>query len=232
MAKRKSKSKKRAKKYRIELASFSIFLWGSGLFFLLAWTFVLGILVGRGFLPGAVTAISELKGQISKLQGMVGNDKSYDMGSSKKPDPDPKLAFYEKLSSKKDEAKEKALPKRKIKRVQRERTQKQREISLIKPLQMQEVGGTENLEGQAEAAILVPKYTIQLASLDEQNKAEKMVSQLIDRGHAAYFYRADVKGKTYYRVRCGRFVDKDEARGYARRLEKEEGMKGFVARIE
>jgi cell division septation protein DedD len=193
---------------------------------------VLGILVGRGFLPGAVTAISDLKGQISKLQGMVGNDKSYDMGSSKKPEPDPKLAFYEKLSSKKDEAKEKALPKRKIKRIQREPTQKESEVSLIKPLQMQGGGGTENLEEQAEAAILVPKYTIQLASLDEQNKAETMISRLIARGHAAYFYKADVKGKTYYRVRCGRFLNKDEARSYAKRLEKEERMKGFVTRIE
>ncbi|MEE9610213.1 MAG: SPOR domain-containing protein [Desulfatiglandales bacterium] len=232
MAKRKSKSKKRAKKYRIELTSFSIFLWGSGLFFLLAWTFVLGILVGRGFLPGAVTAISDLKGQISKLQGMVGNDKSYDVSSTKKPEPDPKLAFYEKLSSKKDEAKEKPPPKRKIKRVQKERNQEKREVSIKTPSQVQEREGTENLEEQAQASVLVPKYTIQLASLDDQNKAEKMIKQLIDRGHAAYFYKAEVRGKTYYRVRCGRFGDQSEARIYAKRLEIEEGMKGFVTKIE
>ncbi len=66
MAKKRSRSKKRSKKYQIELTPLSIFLWGGCLFFVLAWIFVLGILVGRGFLPGAVTALSDLKDQIGR----------------------------------------------------------------------------------------------------------------------------------------------------------------------
>ena len=224
MAKRKSRSKK-AKKFRIELTPFSIFLGGVILFFVLSWIFVLGILVGRGFLPGAVTAISDLKAQIGKLQVMVGGNKSQDLKSAKTADPDPKLAFYEKLSVKKDEAKVKGLNKKAIKRTPERPTPKN-------PSERQESQNAENPKKPIEPAISGAQYTVQIASLDEQHRAEQMITQLIDRGHAAYFYKVEVKGKTYYRVRCGRFMDKGEARNYARQLEREEGIKGFVAKIE
>ena len=62
------------------MTSWSIFLWISCLSLLLAWVFVLGILVGRGFIPESVTMIADIKNELSKLQEMV----SY----KKKPTPD------------------------------------------------------------------------------------------------------------------------------------------------
>ena len=106
--KRPPSSKGNSGKYHLEMSSLSLFFWGFCLCFLLAWVFVLGVLVGRGFLPSAVSTISDLKSQISRLQGIVPH------GKTSPPDPqkiekDPKLAFYEKLSSKKEEVKKKIL---------------------------------------------------------------------------------------------------------------------------
>ena len=102
MARKRTKGRKGAKKkYQIEMTSFSIFAWTFCLFFLLTWIFVLGILVGRGFFPGAVTAISDIKGQIGKLQGMVGQNKTPESAPAKKKESDPELAFYDRLSNKK-----------------------------------------------------------------------------------------------------------------------------------
>jgi len=75
------------------------------------------------------------------------------------------------------------------------------------------------------------RYTIQLASLELASQAEKMSNGLVERGFPAYFYDVKVKGKTYYRVRCGRFATKKEAEAFAEKLKKEAGVKGFVTRL-
>ena len=59
-----------------------------------------------------------------------------------------------------------------------------------------------------------------------------MINKLIDRGFDAYYYEVKVRDKTYYRVRCGRFSDRERAKTYARRLADEEGIKGFVSRLD
>ena len=73
MVKKKSQPKKTGKTYQIEFTFLSTFIWGIFLFFLLSWVFVLGILVGRGFLPEAVTTISGVRDQITKLNDIVSN---------------------------------------------------------------------------------------------------------------------------------------------------------------
>ncbi|MBW1805995.1 MAG: SPOR domain-containing protein, partial [Deltaproteobacteria bacterium] len=75
-------------------------------------------------------------------------------------------------------------------------------------------------------------YTVQLASLGNRDKAEKMINGLIEQGYDAYYYEAEVKDKTYFRIRCGRFTTRNEANAYARILAEEGGVKGFVSRLE
>ena len=243
VTKRKSRSKEKPKKYQIEMTSLSIFLWGFSLFFLLAWIFVLGILVGRGFLPGAVTAISDLKGQISKLQEMIRHDKAKDLGVPKKSDSDTKLAFYEKLSRKKDEVKIEWPLESDIEGSERETTEKQLNVSQGAPPKKRVEGPKkETTQMKVETSQGVPserkkrvdgtQYTVQLASLGDRNKAEKMINRLVALGYPAYFYEAKIKDKTHYRVRCGRFIERREAAAYAKELAKEAGIKGFVSRIE
>ncbi len=226
MDSKKSRSKKRGKKHQIELTSLSTFLWGIFLFFLFAWVFVLGISVGRGSLPKVVTNLSSyIRGIIGKpAETILRPSKSYDVKSSKKSEPDPKLAFYEKLSIKKEEVKKKLQPTdsppRKAKVSQKVLPDRKKEKR------------AETLDTQSDQWIDDTRYTVQLASLSDGDKAEKMSKRLLDQGYPAYFYEVKVKGKTYYRVRCGKFMSKEDARNYAERLSRNEGIKGFIARTE
>ncbi|MBN2124603.1 MAG: SPOR domain-containing protein [Deltaproteobacteria bacterium] len=232
MSPKKAKTKKaQKKKYQIEMTSTSIFLWGFCFFFLLAWIFVLGILVGRGFLPGAVTAIHDLKGQISKLQGMVGHKSAPDPAPERTVDQDPKLAFYEKLSSKKDEAKKGWQPEKAAEPPIEARAPKKaagvEEPARKTTADTVPVQGKDSEFPEAEA-----KFTVQVASLADREKAEKMIEELRNQGLDAYTYEADVSGRMYYRIRCGRFKDREDAGEYAQRLFRDTGLKGFVSRLE
>jgi cell division septation protein DedD len=204
-----------------------------------------------------VTALSDLKDQIGVLQQMVGGEKSKDSGSAKKPDSDPKLAFYDKLSTKKEEPQKDWAPKRSTKKSSRKKaipeepnssqafspkqassgTPKgtaQREVKNSKVVRLESKGSVTPKASTKQSQVSAPKakYTVQLASLEEKSKAGEMIRGLVQRGYPAYFYEAKVKGKTYYRVRCGKFPTRTAAEEYARKLGKEAGIKGFVSRIE
>ena len=235
MAGKRTKGRKGAKKkYQIEMTSFSIFIWTFCLFFLLTWIFVLGILVGRGFFPSAVTAISDIKGQIGKLQGMVGQNKSPEPAPTKKKASDPKLAFYDRLSNKKEVAQKKPTE---VPHVSRKPLKAKKETKPKPPPQAPrpapKLGKTvEKPKNEVTSPSRSARYTIQLASLELVSQAEKMSSRLVKQGFPAYFYDVEVKGKTYYRVRCGRFVTRKEAEVFVKKLKSEAGIKGFVTRLE
>ncbi len=196
----------------MELSPTSMFLWGLGLFFLLVWIFVLGILVGQGFLPKGVKALTELKMQITKLQDIVIRKDSTELDQVRKFDKDPKFAFYKELSTKSNGQDEKSQsgPKKIGAQIRPEK-------SFNKTNKLPEASG---------------QYTLQIASLDNEVKAATLAQQLNNRGHLAYYYKASVKGKTYYRVRCGIFKTKKEANDFQRLLAKQERINGFVTKTE
>ncbi|MFC1891010.1 SPOR domain-containing protein [Thermodesulfobacteriota bacterium] len=232
------KTKTKGKRYKIELTALSATLWGIFLFFLLTWIFVLGILVGRGFLPGTVTTISDLRGQIQKLQDMVGTKESYESISSRKEEPAPKLDFYKQLENKKEVVKNqlksdsepeplKILLKTEKNTVLPETGPEEKIIPEPEPKPE-----PETAEQKPTPLLNKNNYTVQIASLGEKVKAESLISRLIENGFDAYYYEAVVNGKTYYRVRCGKFTTRKEAESYSLKLENEEGIKGFVSRLE
>jgi cell division protein FtsN len=243
MPAKKTKKKNKTKKYHVEFSFTSLLCWILGLFFLLAWIFVLGILVGRGFLPESVRTLSELKAPIAKLQNMVGTKKKTDLEEIKNLDENPRFAFYDELASKKE------------KTIKRHFSQDKKKISGFKPDKDSSekkvyVSDTEEKQGSEKPDGLPEKnpaptqhvtanlpgsegtYTLQLASLERKSQAEKYTNSLLDRGYPAYFYEADIKGKTYYRVRCGLFKTRKEAQAFATQLAEEENIKGYVTRVE
>jgi cell division septation protein DedD len=235
MARKRQKGRKGGKKkYRIEMTSFSIFIWTFILFFLLIWVFVLGIFMGRFYFPGAVSAISGIKEQIGKLPGIAGQSKSAETASPKKETPDPKLAFYDRLSSKKETAQKKTVnvptvSKKPVTGKNANPEPPARNPSprpAAKPKPERTVAGAE--KGVTPGA---GRYTIQLASLELASQAEKLSKKLVNRGFPAYYYDVEIKGKTYYRVRCGRFGTRKEAAAFVKKLEAEAGVKGFVLRM-
>jgi cell division septation protein DedD len=228
MSKKTNPSKKT--KYQIELSSMSLVFWAVCILFFMGWIFVLGVLVGRGFLP-ANTAIADLKAQVTKLQEMVARNKRADQKPQAKEDIDPKLGFYDKLESKKED-KRKPFPELPPEPPKSEKAAKPADTALA-DVKADIAKKDSSAKKQDMAKSSGPfRYVIQIAAVDDKVKAEDMVRKLSARGVDAYLQEAVVKGKTYYRVRCGRFVTKEEANGYAQKLPKEAGTKWRVVNIE
>jgi cell division septation protein DedD len=55
------------------------------------------------------------------------------------------------------------------------------------------------------------QYTVQVAALRSDKSAAGLVDELKSKGYDAYYDRAKTRGRRYYRVRVGRFTQKDEA---------------------
>lgn len=103
MANPNPKIKKEGKKYHFEFSLSFVFFSTLGLIFLLGWIFILGILVGRGFLPKGVKTLSELRVPITKFQDMVSGKTPSHVDLLKDSEKDPKFTFYDELSRKKEE---------------------------------------------------------------------------------------------------------------------------------
>lgn len=220
--------KKKGWKYRIDLGPVSIILWGIFILFFMAWIFILGIFVGRGFVPGKITDISEIKGEITKLKNPIEADVSPDTYSAPSDDSketEPELAFYDRLTSKKDEAKY-------IRKTEANETK--RTVPPASGLTEIQDSSSDNLRPSGDSAVKSGsgRYTIQVASIAELANAEKTVKQLLEKGYDAYYYETIIKGKKYYRIRCGKFSDRAEAQVYLLRLEEKTGLKGYVTDAE
>jgi len=228
MSKKTTPSKKA--KYQIELSSMSLVFWAVCILFFMGWIFVLGVLVGRGFLP-ANTAIADLKSQVTKLQEMVGRNKRADQKPQAKDDIDSKLGFYDKLESKKED-KRKPFPELPPEPPKSEKTVKPADKTLadVKADIAKKDSSVKKEDAAKNAGPF--RYVIQIAALDEKAKAEDMVRKLSERGVEAYLQETVVKGKTFYRVRCGKFVTKEEAGNYAQKLPKEAGTGWRIVNVE
>jgi cell division septation protein DedD len=254
--------KKRRWRYQIDLGPLSLFVWGICIFFFLAWIFVLGIFVGRGFMPEKISDLSGLQGEISKLHDSLETKETKEAktpGSVNVSEKEPELKFYDKLTTKKEEARiniqdEPTYETAKSSPVTvplKETVAVQQPVNEVKPpVQMVSVPLNEkkppvlttaapenNKKTISSPAVPVAKtgagkYTIQLAAIAERAKAEKTVKQLIEKGFDAYYYETKVKKKTFYRIRCGRFTDRAEAVKTALKLQEKTGLKGYVTGAE
>lgn len=243
MNRRNSTAKGTSKKYQIELTSWSIFLWISCLSLLLAWVFVLGILVGRGFIPESATMISDIKSQLNKLQDMVSHNRRPILESVKKEDVDSKLAFYNELLSKKETEKGKGIPEAKAGPPKKETPPKKNPTAEERLAEIRaEVSAKEaSPQGKGEGppqrdpqqvSSAKGGYTLQIASLADKSRADETMRKLTKRGYDAYFYEVQVHGKPWYRVRCGHFATREEAEEFAVKVYKEAKLKGLVTKIE
>jgi len=209
MSPKKKKTKKNPKKYRLELTFKSFILWFSGLFLLLVWIFILGILVGRGYLSFGI-----VKDKIAEVQDSIGDRESTDLIPAKKSDEDPKFAFYEELSSKKEAAAKNNRP--------TTRKKPAREKSHIKP--------DEKSSSLSKIPDSTQQYVIQIGSFNDKAKATALVDHLVDRKYPTFFSTASIDGKLYYRVKCGPFKTEKNADEFKKILSEKEAIHGFVTR--
>ncbi len=234
MSSKRTKTPKTGKRYHLEFSVTSAFFWSLGLFFLLGWIFVLGILVGRGFLPGEVKTLTEMKLQIARLQDMVSKRDSSDLDKIRKLSKDPKFRFYNELSAKKEDVAKKGRQGQNTKYDQADLDKRIKALEeLVAKRSQPDVKKTE-IKTKVSKKIDHPErngmYTVQLASLESEFEAVKIVNRLKNRGYPAYFYKASINGKIYYRVRCGTFRTESEAKNFKNILARKEGMSGFISK--
>ncbi|HMV82622.1 MAG TPA: SPOR domain-containing protein [Blastocatellia bacterium] len=70
--------------------------------------------------------------------------------------------------------------------------------------------------------------TIQVGSFSDQAQASERVSRLESLGAKARVVKADVSGKTWYRVRVGGFKSREEAASYANKLKAQGAVQDFI----
>lgn len=99
------------------------------------------------------------------------------------------------------------------------------------PVESAEAEAPSPVAGQG-SLLVEARFTVQVAAVESRSAADEMIDRLKRKGHPAYYYDVVIGGKTYYRVRCGRFLSRAEAEDYAALLAKKEGVNGFVSRLE
>jgi cell division protein FtsN len=217
MANSKKSTKKRKKNRAIVLSGKAAFFWGLCFFLLLIWIFVLGIFVGRGFFPENMQSIVNLKTQIAKLRGIIGDKQKPESPAPEKPFEDPKLAFYEDLSTKK-------------KAVTRRRQSPELKKTAEKPT-VSKNSKAKKADIRTETTVHSSgQFAVQIASLGVEEKAKVLVAQLAAKGYPAYYYKVRLRGTPRYRVRCGNFETAEEAKKFALRFIRAEKIKGMVVR--
>lgn len=222
--------------------------WFFLIFFLCAWMFVLGVLVGRGTAP--------VKFDIAAIETKLAD--STKTGSAEQPQTQAqkddlavkdkaKLDFYEALKENREDVKTPALQQPKV--VEREIKEPVEKTVAQKPA----AGKTEpantvtqesspagvskktvpEQEQQKAAAVAKtntagPTYTIQAASVKDIKDADRLVEKLKKAGYPAYREIGKIPEKgVWFRIRIGQYKSKAEAADVLDKLKKE-GLKPIL----
>ena len=222
--------------------------WVFVIFFLCAWMFVLGILVGRGTAP--------VKFDIAAIEKKIEASKKDDTG---KPGKVPahkdsatlkdktKLEFYEALKENSEDTKVPALQKPKIIKQKIEKPAKEavspkpQEATPQEPTSAKAVSQKAGLQKSKpvttpqkdtpkkekvaavkQTSTTGPLYTIQAASVKNAKDADRLIEKLKKSGYPAYRAIGKVEGKgIWFRVRIGEYKSKSEALGVIEKLKKD-----------
>ena len=222
-----TKGKATASKHRIA--------WGRYLlvFFVAAWMFVLGVLVGRGTAPVHFDT-QALQEELAALRdAMMKKEREAVEKAIRGEDEKAPLEFYEAL--KKDgldtavqipvpEAST-AEPSPRAETVgSMQPPHKSRTVTMAKKSKVPEKPTVGKAPSSAPAAAeTTTKLTIQVASMKDGAAAERVVANLKKDGYPAYLSRIVIPDKgLWFRVRVGRYQDRDQAAADMKRLTREQ----------
>jgi hypothetical protein len=208
MANRKTTPEKKRRKVVFQLSVPALFFWALGFLVVLSWSFILGVFVGRGVFPDGIEAISRLRGKIPGIRG-GGEAASQSMPPSIIKEEDPQFVFFERLGKETEEG------------TPREEPVVAKKATKVEPVNPPP-GGEPDRSG----------FTVQFSAADSADGASRMVARLKKKGYPAYVVKANVKGRLFYRVRCGKFETEAQAKAYAAEIAKREGVRVLVSRVE
>lgn len=218
---RTSAQSKPKRRYHLEFSLGAAILSAMGMVFLLAWIFTLGVLAGRGLLSGGMESFVEVKKQLSTLQDTIAKrsgTKSLEQMNENRQEPD--LKFHQHLVVKEEPpviVEPPPLP-----------LTAPPEPTPLKPAALEPLQESPAVPSTPDET----GYIVQVASLDTANAADTLVEKLRKRGYEAYSYQVLVRGKPFFRVRCGVYKSHQEALTMRERLANQEGLNGFVLKLE
>ena len=195
-------------------------------FFISAWMFVLGVLVGRGTAPVHFD-IEVLQNELIALkESIIKQEQDKQRTDAALVQTKQELNFYEALKGPKKEEDLKLEPQAEKPRPSTpEKTQ-------TKTRDTQKKVPTSLKKKSLVVSSSVPggTYTVQVASTKDARAADQVVKKLQTKGYRAYKTKAEITGKgTWYRVRVGGFGSRSQADKVRAQLQKY-GYKGMVVK--
>jgi DedD protein len=216
--------------------------WACFIFFVCAWMFVIGVLVGRGTAPVSFDIAGIQKKLVASREDLKNKAQLLTQGKSGLVKDKTKLDFYEALrdnredtridkknsspphKKKLDSAPEKKPPAKKTREAEKRITQKAKapEKGSSKPSQKPPIASISKTRPTVKA------YTIQVASVKNAGDADRLVAKLKKKGFHSYRAIGKVPGKgIWYRVRVGEYKSRASARYTLNKLKKA-GLKPMV----
>ena len=204
--------------------------WWLGAALTTTWAFVLGIMVGQGWLatPQQLAALP-----------LVGPWFQQRSAPTPGPLPDPKLSFYKELEkkgapptttgNKQPKPATTTRPRPPAKPKPRSKTKPPTRVTTTTAPRVRVTTTTAKPPAPKKPAR--PRYAVQVASFEKEAQARRMVEKLRRDGLPAYLRTSRVRGAGLrYRVRVGPFQDFDKAKGLAGRLRLQKRLAAYVTR--
>ena len=235
MAKRrKDQPAQSKKKFALQLTRKGVGLLVCLVVLISAWTFTLGVLVGRDTAP--------VKFDIKKLEKRLAALKAYDLkeklkrfkiSSNDAEEKNPELGFHEALKTTKSDIQFPApIPKQLLDKIKPATPPPK--AAAAKPEKSEEkkkiakTTETPKTKPKPEPTGSQKRFTVQVAATKDLKDADRMVSRLKTKGYPAYKVLGKVPGKgIWFRIRVGPYKNKDEAKKALAKLKKNK-LKGFI----
>jgi cell division protein FtsN len=230
------------KKPLLVLSRRAITGWVCFIFFVCAWMFVIGVLVGRGTAPIKFDIAKTQKSLMASTEDLKNKEQLRNQGKSGIVKDKTKLDFYEAL---RDNREDTQIGKKKLspsisKKVEPTPEKKlplsidgKTEKKIIEKAEPPQTGSTKQsqkplIASRSTTRPSVKAYTIQVASVKDTRDADRLVAELKKKGFHAHRAIGKVPGKgIWYRVRVGKYKTRASARHTLNKLKKA-GMKPIV----
>jgi cell division septation protein DedD len=219
------------KKPFLVLSRGRIFGWVVVIFFVCAWMFVLGVLVGRDTSPVKF----DIRKLQQKLEGYIGENQEDEQSGTKKESvvvkDRTKLEFYEALPGNRSDTHIPGNPppdlvRQKIEPATRNNASEPRNKSEAEQARSEtgpsvDASQPEKAAPQSKTGTTDVTYMIQIAAFRNTKDADNLIAKLKARGYTSYRAIGKIPGKgIWYRVRMGDYTNKAEAQSTMEKLKK------------
>lgn len=223
---KKNKKVSLTKKPFLVLSRAAIIGWSCFIFFVCAWMFVIGVLVGRGTAPVKFDIAGIQKKLEASREDLKNKEQSRSHDKSGIVKDKTKLDFYEAL---RDNRKDTQIAKKKPP-LTIDNQAKKKNIQQAKPTESGSAEPSQKppLAAKSKTQPSVITYTIQVASVKDARDADRLVAELKKKGFQAQRVIGKVPGKgIWYRVRIGAYQSRTSTQSTLNKLKKA-GLKPIV----